>query len=74
MSRFPRAIEDFASNFVSLQEKRQAADYDPALRLTKSEVASDIIAARDAIAAFAVEPVKDRRAFAVHVLFKRRAL
>jgi uncharacterized protein (UPF0332 family) len=72
ISRFPQAIEDFATTFVALQEKRHAADYDPAIRLGKSEVAADIATARDAIMAFSAAPISDRRAFAAHVLFKKR--
>lgn len=72
MAKFPKAIEDFANVFVVMQEKRHAADYDPGVRLTKSEVAADIAAAREAIIRFLAEPIKDRRAFAAHVLFKKR--
>jgi len=72
ISQFPKAIEDFANNFVAMQEKRHSADYDPSIRLTKSEVTADIATAREAIARFQAEPKKDRRAFAAHVLFKKR--
>ncbi len=72
MAKFPKAIEDFANAFVVMQAKRHAADYDPGVRLSKSEVAADIAAAREAIIRFLAEPIKDRRAFAAHVLFKRR--
>ncbi len=72
IAKFPKAIEDFANNFVALQEKRHAADYDPLVRLTKSEVVADIAAAKNAIVRFQAEPIKDRRAFAAHVLFKKR--
>lgn len=72
VSEFPQGIEDFAINFVTLQEKRHAADYDPFLCLTKSEVVAEIQAAERAIADFQDVPIKDRRAFAAHILFKRR--
>lgn len=72
MAKFPKAVEDFANNFVSMQEKRHAADYDPSIKLTKSEVVADISAAREAISEFLKVPIKDRRAFAAHVLFKKR--
>lgn len=72
VSQFPKVIEDFASNFVALQEKRHLADYDPFIRLTKSEVTAAIATAKETIAAFQKEPAKDRRAFAAHVLFKKR--
>jgi len=72
VSRFPNEIEDFANNFVIMQEKRHAADYDPFIRLTKSEVVADIRAAKQSIDRFRIAPIKDRRAFAAHVLFKKR--
>lgn len=72
VTKFPKAIEDFANNFVALQEKRHAADYDPSVKLTKSEVIADIAAAQEAITQFQREQAKDRRAFAAHVLFKKR--
>lgn len=74
VSKFPQAIEDFANIFVLMQEKRHAADYDPVIRLGKSEVAANIKAAHDAIVGFATTPAKDRRAFAAHVLFKKRPI
>jgi len=72
VAKFPQAIEDFANNFVAMQEKRHAADYDPFVRLTKSEVVADIRAAKEAITEFQKVSIKDRRAFAAHVLFKKR--
>lgn len=72
LGQFPKAIEDFANNFVAMQEKRHMADYDPTVKLSKSEVLADINLARQAITEFQKEPVKDRRAFAAHVLFKKR--
>lgn len=72
IKRFPKDIEDFANTFVSLQEKRHLADYDPFSQFTKLEVNSDVAATRDAIQRFQSVPIKDRRAFAVFVLFKTR--
>lgn len=74
VAKFPKAVEDFANNFVSMQEKRHAADYDPSIKLTKSEVVADINTAREAIKEFLKVPIKDRRAFAAHVLFKKRSV
>jgi uncharacterized protein (UPF0332 family) len=73
VTRFPKEIEDFANNFVALQEKRHTADYDPSIRLTKSEVVADIRTAEEAITEFRKAPLKDRRAFAALVLFKKRS-
>lgn len=72
ISRFPAEIQDFASCFVALQEKRHAADYDPSSRYAKSEVDNDISAMNDAIRRFQDAPMRDRRAFSAHVLLKKR--
>lgn len=69
---FPQAIADYAFAFLTMQEKRHAADYDPYTRLTKSEVRSDIELVRQVIAEFDASAVKDRRAFIALVLFKKR--
>ena len=72
ISSFPKEIEDFANNFISLQEKRQEADYDPFTRFTKSEVVAYIRTAKQVLSDFQGAPPKDRRAFAAFVLFKTR--
>lgn len=71
ISKFPQAIEDFANLFVAMQEKRHNADYDPYIKLTKSEVRLDIRTAEQAIADFSAAPIKDRRAFSAYVLFRQ---
>ena len=72
LSKFPREIEDFGNVFVTMQEKRHKADYDPAARFYKSSVIQDINAAEQAIKGFDAADIKDRRAFAAYVLFKTR--
>lgn len=72
LSKFPQEIEDFANTFVSLQEKRHLADYDPVARFTKVEVQRDIAATKVTIERFRTAPTKHRKAFAVYVLFRRR--
>lgn len=72
ISRFPEPIQDFADQFVSMQEKRHRADYDPHQKFLKSAVEADIAAAESAIANFHACAVKDRKAFAAYVLFKHR--
>lgn len=72
ISAFSPEIEDFAIAFVQLQIKRHDADYDPIARLTKSAVIEDVKTARRVISAFALAPIKDRRAFCAFVLFKKR--
>lgn len=72
VAKFPQPIADFANAFVSMQEKRHLADYDPTIRLTKSEVTTDIALSEQAIKDFKIQPIKDRRAFCAYVLFKVR--
>lgn len=72
ISLFPDAIQDFADTYVTMQTKRHEADYDPYLRLTKSEVFADIAIVKQVIGAFNAEPKKDRRAFATYVILKQR--
>jgi uncharacterized protein (UPF0332 family) len=68
IKRFPPAIQDFALMFSQMQEKRHRADYDPDHRLTKSEVETDIQAARAAMSAFHRVPARHRRAFAAYII------
>ena len=71
---FPAGIKRCATAFVSLQEKRHSADYDPLFRLKKEDALDAIGEAKSAIRGLKNAPVKDRRAFAVLLLFpKRRA-
>jgi uncharacterized protein (UPF0332 family) len=70
ISPFPKKIQDFASMFVTMQEKRHKADYDPSARTRKSQVSSDIDLVETAIREFETVPPKDRRAFAALLIFK----
>jgi hypothetical protein len=72
MTEFPQSIVDFANLFHAMQIKRHEADYDPDTRLYKSDVVNDVALVRQAIIKFKIQPIKDRRAFCVHVLFKVR--
>ena len=72
LKKFPKDVEDFANSFVALQAKRHLADYAPRERFYKSGVKQDIADAEAVIRRFGKVPVKDRRAFAAFVLFKRR--
>lgn len=69
---FPQPIADYAYAFRTMQEKRHNADYDPYVRLTKSEVKADIAIVRGVISGFDSCSNKDRRAFVAFVLFKKR--
>ena len=72
MQKFPAEIQDFAGKFVLMQQKRHRADYDPEASYDKDTVLQDIIAVAEAIAKLRQAPVKDRRAFAVYLLFPLR--
>ena len=62
----------FASVFAHLQERRHEADYDPVARVAVEEASELIIQAEEAIESFAGAPRAARRAFAIHVLLKKR--
>ena len=72
LSVFDADVLGFADVFVTLQEQRHLADYDPLYRTTKSEAVAYIERADSAIEAFDALAVAQRRAFAAHVLFKKR--
>ena len=69
---FPSEIQDLASAFVDMQKKRHTADYDPDAAFSKLEVIQSISEAENVIRGFAQTPRKDRRAFAVYLLFDSR--
>jgi len=73
LSKFPKEIEDFASLFSALQEKRHAADYDPGSKFTLSDVTTSVDAAELAIKKFQKARIKDRRAFAAWTTMKNRS-
>lgn len=74
MTRFPKQIEDFADAFVTMQEKRHKADYDPGATFPKSEVLIEISRADAVIRSYRSAPTVDRRAFCAYVLFKHPRL
>ena len=69
---FPAEVAQFATLFVDMQIQREAADYDPYMRFSKSDVVQSIDSAEDAITQFAKAPASDRRAFAVYALLPLR--
>jgi uncharacterized protein (UPF0332 family) len=69
---FPGGIVTFANTFISMQEKRHSADYNPDARYTQADVLLLIRNAEQAIASLKGEPRKDRRAFAVSVLMQKK--
>ena len=72
MRTFPMEIRAFAEAFDTLQEARHRADYAIDSRFSKRDVLAIIHNAETAIGKFEQVAVRHQRAFAVHVLFKRR--
>jgi uncharacterized protein (UPF0332 family) len=69
---FPQDLKDCADAFVDLQRARHDADYDPLHRITRAEALLDVQKADDAIKKLRSSKAKDRRAFAVQVLVRKR--
>ena len=72
MQRFPPEIQDFADVFVDLQKSRHQADYAPEGQYDEQGVLKTVDVAENAIARFEQVDVRNRREFAVHVLFPQR--
>ena len=75
MKKFTQEIQDLASLFVDLQIDRHHADYAPESAggvFFKSDIEVYASRVETIINNFASAPAKDRRAFAVYVLFDRR--
>ena len=69
---FPPEIVQFANAFVSAQEQRHTADYDPNAKFTRAEVIAFIDGAELATTDYKKAPRSDKLAFAVLVLLKLR--
>ena len=69
---FPLPICAAAEVFVTLQQQRHDADYDPLKRFTRAEAVEIIDVAEATIASLKSCTPKDRVAFAVQILLKRR--
>ncbi len=72
MVEFIQEVQNFGGLFVEAQRLRQIADYAYAPSFTRSEVANLIDEAERAIVAFNAADQDERRAFAIHVLFRQR--
>lgn len=72
MSVFPAGIKDFGKIFVLMQRQRQQSDYSPIATFDRERVMQLITEAENAITALENAPTAGRRAFAIHVLFRRR--
>ena len=72
MSLFPAEIQGFGKKFVEAQYLRLDADYNPAETFGASDVIHLIDEVEQAIIAFNSADQEQRRAFAIHVLFRQR--
>lgn len=72
MARFPGEVRRIAAVFLSLQKARINADYALDTRFYKSAVLGRIDSAELAVQRFGLAPAETRRAFAAHLLFRRR--
>ena len=72
VDRFPPAIQDFARHFVMMQRYRHYADYTPTTDFVRSRVMPLIDQTEQVISQFNDVPVRDRRAFAIYILFRLR--
>jgi hypothetical protein len=70
---FSDDIVSCADSFISLQEYRHKADYDPYYTVTRPQAFAFIEQAKQAIEALEKAKHKDRTAFAVQLLLKNRA-
>ena len=69
----PTEVRDFAQLFVEAQEDRHQADYDPMWKRDKSAIEDRLAEVGHVIRRFGTVNAEDRRAFAAHVLFRRRS-
>ena len=72
MRQFPLEIQDFGRCFVATQRYRHQADYAPEATFSRSQVLELIDEGETALADFGNAAAMDRRAFAIHVLFRLR--
>jgi hypothetical protein len=69
---FPAGLVRVGRTFVSLQEARHSADYDPNYRVSRRDALSALSEAEAAIAELRRSSVPDRAWFAVQLLMRRR--
>lgn len=65
-------LQSFAATVIQLQEKRHEADYDPLVRVRRSDAALAIATGREALVLFRRANVARRRAFLSLVMFSPR--
>lgn len=69
---FPYGLVTCANSFITLQEERHQADYNPDYRTTRADAQTRIDEAEAAITALNTASPKDRRAFLIHLIIKKR--
>ena len=68
----PSSIHRFAAAIVAMQPRRHSADYDPDTRFAKSDVAAFLAMANRVIRGLEGTTPAEKRALAIHVLFRER--
>lgn len=69
---FPPLVCTSADAFIELQQLRHSSDYDPTFRISRAEAVGAIKLAEESTRILRGAETKDRRAFAVQLLLKRR--
>lgn len=70
---FPPGLGSVADAFVTLQQSRHEADYDPDHRIARADALAAIALAEQAFVDLRSSSRRDRRAFAVLLLLRRRS-
>ena len=70
-SGFPKEVRGFAIVFPTLKALRHSADYDPTMRLTRAETLANIQGALLVADAVRNMDARQKKAFAVHMLFPK---
>ena len=70
--RFSTPIQNLADFFVTMQNSRHLADYDPEETFSQHEISTDIAQAEAVIRDFRNVLQRERRAFAVFLLMRER--
>ena len=70
--RFPTSIRRFATEVATMQNRRHRADYDPQARFSKGDALAFLRNANSILNDLQTATPAEKRAFAIHVLFKER--
>lgn len=68
----PPSMRRFATEVAAMQERRHRADYDPEARFSKRHVIAFVAKANSLLADLRRATPAEKRAFAIHVLFRER--